>query len=138
MNRDLEAQLCEMGDAYRVVVDRLKAGREAERKVEAREARKPSGGWLIAASLALIVALGSICLWQASRPACPVRPQPRSAPHEFSMSVEEMIATQNADGGWKSDFLTRQNAAALKLCDSREARIAYKKAMRNLRVRGLL
>ena len=135
MNRDLEAQLSEMGDAYRAVVDRLKAGREAERTVEAREARKSARGWLVAASLALIVALGSTCLWQSSRPS---RHVPHSAPHEFSMSVEEMIATQNADGGWKSDFLTRQNAAALKLCDSREARIAYKKAMRNLRVRGLL
>ena len=138
MNRDLEAQLSEMGDAYRVVVDRLKAGREAERTVEAREARKSARGWLVAASLALIVALGSTCLWQAPRPTSAARPRPGSAPHEFSMSVEEMIATQNADGGWKSDFLTRQNAAALKLCDSREARIAYKKAMRNLRVRGLL
>ena len=137
MNRDLEEQLSEMGDAYRAVVDRLKAGREAERPVEAGVTRA-SRGWLVAASLGLVVAFGSTCLWRSFRPTCPTRPQPRSVPHEFSMSVEEMIATQNADGGWKSDFLTRQNAAALKLCDSREAQIAYKKAMRNLRVRGLL
>ena len=54
------------------------------------------------------------------------------------MDVSEMIATQNSDGSWKSDFLTRRNAAALKLSSDPAARIAYKKAARNLRLRGIL
>ena len=54
------------------------------------------------------------------------------------MGISEMIATQNPDGSWKNDFLTRRNAAALKACGDPAARIAYKKAARNLRLRGIL
>ena len=54
------------------------------------------------------------------------------------MTVDEMIATQNPDGSWKNDFLTRRNAAALKGASGPAAAIAYKKAMRNLRTRGVL
>ena len=54
------------------------------------------------------------------------------------MDVSEMIATQNPDGSWKNDFLTRRNAAALKSCGDPAAQIAYKKAARNLRLRGVL
>ena len=54
------------------------------------------------------------------------------------MDVAEMIATQNPDGSWKNDFLTRRNAAALKSCGDPAAQIAYKKAARNLRLRGVL
>ena len=49
-----------------------------------------------------------------------------------------MIATQRSDGSWQNDFLTRRNAAALKDCTTPAAQIAYKKAMRNLRSRGIL
>ena len=49
-----------------------------------------------------------------------------------------MIATQNPDGSWKNDFLTRRNAAALRASSDPAAQIAYKKAMRNLRTRGIL
>ena len=54
------------------------------------------------------------------------------------MGIPEMIATQNPDGSWKNDFLTRRNAAALRICSDPAAQIAYKKAMRNLRLRGIL
>ena len=60
------------------------------------------------------------------------------APREYRASVDEMIATQRSDGSWQNDFLTRRNAAALKDCTRPAARIAYKKAMRNLRTRGIL
>ena len=53
-------------------------------------------------------------------------------------SIREMIRTQNADGSWKTDYLTKRNAAALKGSEIAEARVAYKKAMRNLRIRGVL
>ena len=49
-----------------------------------------------------------------------------------------MIATQNPDGSWKNDFLTRRNAAALRGSSNPAAQVAYKKAMRNLRSRGVL
>ena len=54
------------------------------------------------------------------------------------MGISEMIATQNPDGSWKNDFLTRRNAAALRVCDDPAARIAYKKALRYLNFKGLL
>ena len=54
------------------------------------------------------------------------------------MDPAAFIRTQNADGSWCNDFLTRRNAEALARCPDAGARVAYKKAMRNLRVRGLL
>ena len=137
MNRDLEEQLKEMGPEYRAVVDRLRAAREAgdgetRRTSETRETR----GWLLAASLLAVIGLSVV--FMASNVQHPTSNARSPAPRDYTMSVEEMIRTQNADGSWKNDFLTRQNAAALKLCDSAEARVAYKKAVRNLRVRGVL
>ena len=52
--------------------------------------------------------------------------------------IEKVISLQKADGSWNNDFLTKRNAAALKSCTAADARIAYKKAMRNLRLRGVL
>ena len=137
MNRDLEEQLKEMGPEYRAVVDRLRAAREVgdgetRRTSETRVTR----GWLLAASLLAVVGLSVV--FMASNVKRQTSNAKSPAPRDYTMSVEEMIRTQNADGSWKNDFLTRQNAAALKLCDSAEARVAYKKAVRNLRVRGVL
>ena len=132
MSRDLEQQLDEMGPEYRAVVARLRAGRE----VTTGETREDRGtrGWLIAASLLVALALA---VPRLSRLSCPSRPSAR-VPREYCASVEEMIATQNPDGSWKNDFLTRRNAEALRGCATPAATIAYKKAMRNLRAKGVL
>ena len=130
MSRDLEEQLAEMGPEYRAVVARLRAGHEVVTGA-ARGAR----GWLIAASLLIVIALAVPCLSRFSRPPCPSALRP---PSEYRASVPEMIATQNPDGSWKNDFLTRRNAAALKVCGDPVAQIAYRKAVRNLRLRGIL
>ena len=147
MNRDLEEQLDELGPAYRAVVARLRAGREAE--PAGRGARSSSGtrsssnssfsrqAYLVAASLLVAVALGVFFSQSVNPPISQSVNSPR-APREYVMTVPEMLATQNPDGSWQNDFLTRRNAEALRLCAGEEARIAYKKAMRNLRVRGLL
>ena len=95
-------------------------------------------GWLVAASLILFVGLG--IFFQTSQTHQTHRASqtsPRGA-HEYTMGIDEMIATQDPDGSWKNDFLTRRNAAALKSCDDPAAQIAYKKAARNLRLRGIL
>ena len=47
------------------------------------------------------------------------------------------IKVVGVGGSWQNDFLTRRNAAALKVCGDPAAQIAYKKAMRNLRARGV-
>ena len=155
MNRDLEEQLDEMGPAYRAVVARLCAGREAEpggrgarSSSDSRSSRNSSfsrQAYLVAASLIAAVALSVLFTQSTHHPITPSPNHPITqsttpprAPREYVMSVPEMLATQNPDGSWQNDFLTRRNAEALRLCAGEEARIAYKKAMRNLRARGLL
>ena len=133
MNRDLEEQLDEMGPEYRAVVVRLRAAHEAQGN---RGQGIGNRGWLVAASLLVILGLG--VFFSTSQPLNPSTSQPAYGAHEYQMDVAEMIATQNPDGSWKNDFLTRRNAAALRVCDDPAARIAYKKALRYLSFRGLL
>ena len=152
MNADLEAQLREMGGEYRAVVARLSsaycpAERETSHQVRFIRRFGSSAGYLVAASLLAVLGFGAFRLFNSSPSHSTIRRFEHSeiSSTEYALAslhtdaaVREMIRTQNADGSWKNDFLTRQNAAALRLCDSAAARIAYKKAMRNLRVRGLL
>ena len=141
MTRDLEETLTELGPAYRDVVSRLQAAyapapvsRPPRRDVFRRAA-------CLAAAMLLLV-LGVAALFVARRPA---GPEPAYGGSEYRLAftrgegaIAEMIRTQNADGSWKNDFLTRQNAEALRHCSSLEAHVAYKKALRNLRFRGIL
>ena len=149
MTKDLEETLAGMGPAYRAVVDRLVAGAEAEPRSGRRALAFPSRSrafgrqpLLAAASLLILLGLGFVFLRQGERTGAA---RTSGAAHEYclaetpdSEAVSEMIRTQNADGSWRNDFLTRRNAAALSHSSLAEARVAYKKAMRNLRVRGLL
>jgi len=149
MTKDLEETLRELGPEYRTVVDRLVSA------YEPLPAGKPSAppvgrvghivGWsaayLVAASLLVLV--GVAVLFRAAPVApCAVRTVPTNeyslAQSRSDAAVAELIRTQNPDGSWKTDYLTRQNAAALKLCPDAAAQIAYRKAMRNLRVRQVL
>ena len=133
MNKDLEEQLNEMGPEYRAVVMRLRAAREAQ---GIRDQGSGIRGWLVAASLLVVVGLG--VFFPTFQPRNSSISQPTYGAHEYQMDIPEMIATQNPDGTWKNDFLTRRNAAALKVCGDPAAQVAYKKAMRNLRSRGVL
>ena len=130
MNRDLEETLGEMGPEYRALVARLRAGGDASAAV--RPSWRP---WLLAAA-SLLVSVGIAAVF-FSRPSVSVL-RPLDCPREYRASVDEMIATQNSDGSWQSDFLTRRNAAILRACTDPASRIAYKKAMRNMRLRGIL
>ena len=149
MTKDLEETLAGMGPAYRALVDRLVAGAEAEPRPGRPTLAFPSRSrvfgrqpLLAAASLLILLGLGFVFLGRDERPGAA---QTFGAAHEYCLAetpdgeaVAEMIRTQNADGSWRNDFLTRRNAAALSHSSLAEARVAYKKAMRNLRVRGLL
>ena len=145
MSKDLEEQLNEMGPEYRKLVARLRGVREAEDvRRETLGVRRRGfvskvfrlGSYLTAASLLVVFGLG--VFFATSQPRNLATSQPAYGAHEYQMDVPEMIATQNPDGSWKNDFLTRRNAAALKLCSDPAAQIAYKKAARNLRLRGIL
>lgn len=142
MNADLEAQLEEMGGAYRQVVKRLRSGRTVEPRSVSVIGR-PVGvrsslarvGWLVAASLFLAICLA---LFLERRP----RVEPSDTVYTVAYVPTEaalaaIVASQRADGSWENDFITRQNAAALRHGTDGEVRIAYKRAVRFLRSRGL-
>ena len=141
MSKDLEEQLKEMGSEYRAVVMRLRGAETAPLHgatlLRGGSVSLPHGRrWLVAASLLVLVGFGVVFLRRQD-----FRHETEDmsfAPREYRASVSEMIATQNADGSWKNDFLTRRNAAALKGCGDPAAQVADKKAMRNLRLRGVL
>ncbi len=144
MNGDLESTLKELGPEYRDVVARLRSAREVE----------PSGtrvfslprtewrrhvGYLVAASL--IVALGLSIFMQDAANA-PREPYAGAkvytvayAPTEEALEI--IVASQRADGSWSNDFITRQNAAALRTSDDERMKIAYRRAVRYLRSKGL-
>ena len=132
MNADLEQTLDELGPEYRAVVARLRAGREAGGfgRPVFRLRSKVLRPTLAAASLLALVGLGIYCL---RTPA-----EPNYGAREYRLPTDELIARQNPDGSWQNDFLTRRNAEALRTCTDAASRIAYKKAMRNLRLRGIL
>lgn len=147
MNADLERQLAEMGPEYRAVVARLTAAyaplEAAVPEVADPVRRGRVFGWsfayLVAASLMALVGFGVV--FRSGSPAvAPAAPASEYAlaQQRTDAAIREMIRTQRPDGSWRNDFLTRQNAAALRTCSSGEARVAYKKAMRNLRMRGIL
>lgn len=140
MNRDLEETLNELGPDYRAVVARLRAGREAASGFRSSGDSRSSSraAYLVAASLLVLIGLTVVHLSQSQSQTTNHKPQTPSCPREYRATVAEMIATQNPDGSWQNDFLTRRNAAALKDSDNLAAQIAYKKAMRNLRARGVL
>lgn len=132
MNADLEKTLDEMGAEYRTVVARLRNGREAAAVRRAPGVWRRSSVYLVAASL--LVALALSATFRLVRPAAQPA-APAYGAREYHMSVDEMIATQNPDGSWQNDFLTRRNAAALRGVPS--ARVPYKKAVRYLNTKGL-
>ena len=150
MTKDLEETLKELGDGYRPVVERLNTayapvpgacgfGGSAPRRRTARRWKIP----LLAAAAVSALLMGAVAVFRggsAGENVYTVRAA--DAAHEYCLAivrddkaVQEMIRTQRPDGGWANDFLTRQNAAALRLCPGEKAQIAYRRAVRNLRLR---
>ena len=144
MNGDLESTLNELGPEYRAVVARLRSAREIE----------PSGtrafslprtewwrraGYLAAASLAVALGLSIFMQDAANAPREPYAGAKvytvAYAPTEEALEI--IVASQRADGSWSNDFITRQNAAALRASDDARMKIAYRRAVRYLRSKGL-
>ena len=156
MSRDLERQLEEMGPAYRTVVARLRAAREVEpggqRTKDSRQ--RPLSAvfcplsYLVAASLLVLLGLGVVLfqtIKQSNNSPSLYTVRVTDAQTEYTRAelrgdelVKELIRTQNPDGSWKDDALTRRNAEVLRTCKSDEAQAAYRKAIDNLRSRGRL
>ena len=149
MTKDLDETLRELGDEYRPVIDRLLAAYTPPRPFAAqpsagRTASAVAWGVALLAAASLMAFLGFGLVFRDAAPAKVYSVRVSDAAREYQLAVirddkavQEMIRTQRADGGWGSDFLTRQNAAALRLCHGEAAQVAYRRAARNLRLRGL-
>lgn len=150
MTEDLERTLAELGPGYREVVGRLTAAYRPMALPAVALRRRRAAAWLVAASLLLVAGLcavfGALCAGKAG-PCAPSRVytvRATTPENEYLLAlvrddaaVQEMIRTQRPDGSWKNDFLTKRNAEVLKDCPGEAAQIAYKKAVRNLRSRGV-
>ena len=140
MTNDLERTLGELPAGCRDVVARLRASAEVSPRVVAVGRWRPVP---LATAAALAAALLGVAAFFASDRASETRQL--KGPREYVLSAQpsadaalEIVRLQKPDGSWQNDFLTRRNAEALKTCPDARAQLAYRKAMRNLRVRGLL
>lgn len=139
MNADLEATLKELGPEYSELAWKMKSAFAPE-PVQ----RRVRVGYLLAASLAVVLALASLVRLGSgsSEVLSPVgRDCDGRINNEYALAfrqdqaaVSELLRTQRADGGWGNEFLTRQNIAALRVCGDPAARIAVKRGMRHLRL----
>ena len=141
MTDDLDETLRGLGPGYREVVGRLLAARETPSRFRALHFG-PIGRCLVAASAA-IAAVGFAAFFAFAPSRCASQAASFGGEYRLALvaddaSLREIIRTQNADGSWKTAFLTKRNAAALRGMGTEEARVAYKKAMRNLRIRRIL
>ena len=151
MSADLEETLNELGDDYRKLVIRLRSLPEVDCRHIKRRGINPLFGCasvkMAAASFVLICAVFSVFFlrpfsseFESPKHQCSI--QKTSNPYVRSLCIldgtvlSEILKTQNSDGSWENDYLTRQNAAALRLAG--EQGVAYRKAMRYLRRKGLL
>lgn len=148
MNADLEKTVGELGPGYRDVVARLRAAREAEPEKAPVLGRAGAAPWCAArspfsylAAASLVAALALAVLYVMPRGGSAAAEVPLTvytvayAPTEEAL--EAIVASQRADGSWSNDFLTRQNAAALRASDEDRMRVAYRRAVRYLRSKGL-
>ena len=155
MTKDLEDTLAELGPEYRAVVARLRTGIEAETATgttapaflagcrSRRVAMLSAATLLVAIGIAAIMGRGT-----GETPSggmqpptvigrVPLENEYRLAHDGGDAAARELVRTQNADGSWKTLFLTKQNAKALRKRSEPEARLAYRKAVRNLRLSGV-
>ena len=154
MTKDLEDTIKELGPGYKEVVDRLLA---PYANAESQIARFPTvtesepsrlariSRYLLAASILIALAFGVIFMHpktdypiasSSSEDSVKLQePNSYTLAYMGNSAKDEIIRTQNPDGSWENDFMTMQNAAALRVIDS--TCIAYRKALRYLRSRGL-
>ena len=152
MTKDLENTLNELGPEYRSVVDRLLSMPSAsitnhEPRTTNHEPRT-TNHYLLAASILLVIGLA---IWNfpstilhssfftfhssPSTPSAPAIYTVAYASDEFALRA--ILDSQRSDGSWSNDYLTMQNAAALRKAHDEASQIAYKRAVRYLRTKGL-
>lgn len=132
MTKDLEDTLLELGPGYPELVARMKKACGDPFRVRRKfPFCRVAVSSLAAASVAVAVSVAFMSGEKRPRNVDPSNPYMLA----FSSSAESVARAQRPDGSWGSDYLTRQNAAALRAADP--ASVQYKKAVRYLRSRGL-
>ena len=147
MNADLEATLDELGSGYRDLVMKMRAAYEplpmkAALKAASRRGRVAGWtvGYLIAASLVVLLGVGLVFRHDRALVQARLARYPKIYTVAYAAdeaALQSIVASQRSDGSWENDYLTRQNAAALRRAADLDSRIAYKKAVRYLKSRGL-
>lgn len=146
MTEDFKGTLDELGPEYIQVVDKLKNLGEIEPKngrlFVKRSVFFKRIGVLLAASVTLVIAMTFYFVksnWDkkgiAEIDISASKPYFLAFNLTDERSIEEIKRTQKPDGSWNNDLLTRQNATALMKVD--KSSLAYRKAMRYLRSKGL-
>lgn len=148
MTKDLEETLSSLGPEYGNMVACMKGAFDKPLSRKCTIWRKPS--LLAAATLVAFLGGASVLCLQFSagakaRGGAVAEGASKKrlsafmlANEKTSDAISEIIRTQNPDGSWQTDYLTRKNADALFSSRDPAAKLAYRKAMRNLRARGLL
>lgn len=138
MNADMEQTLDELGVGYREMVLWMRRHGEIE---PGAINRKPVGGgfafsakYAVAAAIAIAICFVAVFTTTSRHPRSS-QTSPYALAYGGAAATAEILRTQMADGSWGNDFLTRQNAAALRGVAA--ASVAYRKAVRYLRSRGL-
>ena len=149
MSADLDATLNELGDEYRILVAKLRSSasdacigrRRAFASLQTgRFAAMMAAALAIAVSVFVMMGGEGYARRDSAAPAVslkvPSNPYARLLCIAHKSIFSEIIQTQNSDGSWQNDYLTRQNAAALRV--SGESGVSYRKALRYLRQKGLV
>lgn len=138
MTKDLKETLLELGPEYASVVNRLIDGKIPNEKRAFSFAFLSLNKFLVAASIAISLAIATVYVSFKSSQHNILNNVPRAYKLAFIPSARtEIVSTQHEDGGWGSDFITRQNAAVLEGSKIESERIAYRKAVRYLRLKGI-
>lgn len=162
MTKDLEETLAELGPGYREVVDRLVGAYRppmagtfegfgkfvgCERSATSiQQSNNPttkqfspgrSAAYLVAASVLVFLGIGIFFREPDVRGANDARLVYTVAYAPDETALASIISSQRPDGSWDNDFITCQNAAALRNAEGAEMQVAYKKAVRYLKSRGL-
>ena len=134
MTKDLEATLDELGPEYRAVVGRVLASR---RPISQRRGFVLLPRAALAAACAAAVLSFGVWMHFASAPSQAGRPCTIYTVAYSKDRLPSLVDSQKPDGSWENDFVTRQNAAALAEAPGEAENLAYRKAMRYLRLKGL-
>lgn len=147
MNNDLDETLMELGPEYREMVVKLRRFGSYEPTANrpmplingsANRGASKTPWYAVAAAVTLAIAVSAVFLSTSTRThnhSHPVHSTPYTVAYAGEGAIDEILRTQRLDGSWENDFLTRQNAAALR--NVAAASVAYRKALRYLRSRGL-